>query len=162
MSDTDLQQLAALYSQLEASGMSAERRQHPRTQIAGHMPASLTRDGAPLLSVSVRDLSRSGVGLYSPTAIPANSRVTLQFVMASKPVRATCRIASCRADGKGRYILGLQFLQVTRLPPAAPQPPASADAIPAGQVTSVAEMLSSAEPAHVEDVVKRLGKLLAI
>jgi hypothetical protein len=104
----------------DAPSSPAERRQHPRTPPHGHVPATITREGAAPARLSVRDLSRSGVGLFSPSPMPEGQLCNLTLepagtANASRPaLRASCRIASCRLSPDGRYILGLQFLSITR------------------------------------------------
>jgi c-di-GMP-binding flagellar brake protein YcgR len=149
MPANDLDQLAALYDQLEAGGMSADRRRHPRTPVHGHLPATVQRPDKQPEAASVKDLSRSGVAIYFPCALTVGDQVVLRFHLAAKPIRANCRVSNCRHDQTtGRYVVGLEFVEVSR--------PASPITAPAP-----AEDLAASEQAQVGELTKRLGKLLA-
>ena len=159
---TEFNDLNALYEQLDAqTSPAAERRQHPRTFAKGHVPASVEVPGSAPVIVSIRDLSRSGVGIFSPHAIKLQAQVVVSFRLGARPVRATCKVVNCR-EHEGRFVVGMAFVEVKR-PPADAPPSGSVvakAAAPQGEMESTTEAARGADLGRVDDVVRRLSQVL--
>lgn len=155
---TELDDLMALYEQLSAvPEPSEERRRHRRTAARGHIPATLEVGAVMPIAVAVRDMSRSGIGVFVPNPIKVGARVTVSFRLGSGAVRATCRVANCREE-EGRYVVGMAFVEVSRPGPEAQAP--RADGGLQGTVTSAMDAVRGADAGHVEDVVRQLKRVI--
>ena len=92
-----------------------DRRRHPRVAVQGQVPTTLRRAAGETIEVSMRDLSRSGVGLFAPVPMEPGERVELVCESPGRPVlRAMCRVAACRTDEEGRHMVGLEFVEIAR------------------------------------------------
>jgi hypothetical protein len=155
----EINYLMDLYQRLEAETRPQERRRHPRSAVKGRVPATLEVAGTAPLAVGVRDLSRSGIGLLSPRPIKVGERVVVGFELENHPVRATCRVANCREGEKGRYIVGLAFIEIQR--PQRPAPPLGSGEMPEGQMLSAKEAMEGVDARAVNEVAQRLARLLS-
>src|SRR4051812_34930651 len=105
---TEISDLNALYDQLDAEvEPSKERRVHPRTSAKGQVPATRDLPGTPPINAAIRDLSRSGIGVYAPHAIMLGAQPVVSFYLGDRPVRTTCKIVNCRQTEGGRFIIGM-------------------------------------------------------
>jgi hypothetical protein len=147
-------EVMALLASLESAGGS-DRRRHPRTPAAHHVTAVVRRAGSAPLHAAVRDLSCSGVGIYSPIPMDPDAKLDIQLSPHGRPVQASCRVASCQLNADGRYAIGLEFIQIARVPvqsktttvvrPApAPAAPVELESDPAAHVDEVSARLQAA------------------
>jgi hypothetical protein len=165
---SDLNDLLALYQELEEGAEPPqERREHPRAFAKGHVPATLEIGGAMPVTVSVRDMSRSGIGVIGLILVKAGEQVVVSFRLRGGAVRARCRVANCREEEGGRYVIGMAFEEVSRAKAGGVPGPATAggggvapaDGL-AGECVPAMQVVAGADVAHVDDVVKRLGRAI--
>lgn len=98
----------------DAAAGKTDRRRFPRSPATGHVPAVVRRPGSATVRASLRDLSRSGAGLYSPVPLEPGEQVDLELDLHGRTLRAACRVATCRCGPDGRHILGLEFQAISR------------------------------------------------
>jgi c-di-GMP-binding flagellar brake protein YcgR len=95
--------------------MAAEQRVHTRYNV--RWKARLLLPDRSLFKVSVRNVSKGGVGLNFHEALPSRSRVQIEFLAPCKGeivrIRAACLVAhqTILSENKGVSI-GLKFIQM--------------------------------------------------
>ncbi len=118
MSESDDQRFAqlaaAVYAQ-SAAGALDERRRHPRTPAKGKLVTQLERKGGGVaVNAVVRDLSRGGIGLFSPVSLKRAEEFHLKVNLGSGLLHLKCKVANCRLGDDNRYIIGAHFVIVER------------------------------------------------
>ncbi|HZZ43190.1 MAG TPA: PilZ domain-containing protein [Tepidisphaeraceae bacterium] len=146
--------VAALLASLEEAE-GRERRRHPRTSTQNHTPATLRRSGSALIRVTIRDLSCSGAAVHTQSTMDVGEQVELTVEMPGKPpLRANCRVAACRLEADGRFVIGLEFLQISRAPSASSPAPQAGISTPTAPSTPT-------EISHAASVSERLEAFLS-
>jgi hypothetical protein len=152
----------ALAARLYANGGSIpgdERRRHQRTPVKGNIVATIMRAPAGPgdvrvvpITASVRDLSRSGIGLSCPRGLRRGEEFDLLVNLGNGVMRFTCRSCRCRLDDDNRYFIGALFLKIER----AAQTLCGHDMLH----PELAEPLDATGKEHLDQVQQRLNSML--
>lgn len=111
----ELERLAAL-SQRVGKGPRSERRRVVRRAALGVVSVVVEVRGRPgTVSGTLRDLSRSGVGLNLPAELAVGDRFEFRAVVGMRLLRAECQVANCRPADGGMYVIGAQMVKADRL-----------------------------------------------
>ena len=111
---------AELYKQITAALRSDANpdspRHEPRVGLAGEVTLINTSGPGPRAAkVRVRDVSRTGVGLYySQRFIKGQKFILLLHSNSSKPIWLVCTAAHCERTEAERYAIGARITQVLR------------------------------------------------
>jgi hypothetical protein len=87
-------------------------RVYPRAEVKGEVVATLEADGGVPIRAVVKDLSRGGMGLVSRVGLPVGVEFVVKVALGAKGMRARCRVANCRGNGCGGFLVGVQFVEL--------------------------------------------------
>jgi hypothetical protein len=91
---------------------TVEKRQRPRVGMRARADIRIIGPNGPgdPVSIHVRDLSKSGIGLMHNAAIPAGSRFILCFDSKGESTqKVTFEVAQCRSFGDGCFAIGARL-----------------------------------------------------
>ncbi len=109
----DNQLFRSVVSALRSSRSEGNKRVLPRVGLTAEVNISFVIDDhvQPMVSVRVRDLSRSGIGFLHSVAIPMAARVILQLpVPGQRPRFVLCVVKHCRPVAANLFAIGAVFI----------------------------------------------------
>jgi hypothetical protein len=122
--------LSELTDELTALRVRGERRSQSRLRLADAMAELRNGSDEPVWTGSIRDLSRTGIGLMTVDELPRRTSFRLQIsVPGHEPIESRARLVWQQPDGATRYASGCRFTRMSA------DAAASLDAVLSGAAT---------------------------
>ena len=121
--------------------------------MKGHVSATIQCPGKEPITATVRDLSRGGIGLILPNALPQNQQFIVQIQCDKGPPKMFCRVANCIQQDEWHFRVGAEFVQVERKTSNNP-------AEPIESIEAIIGNLNDSDAKTVREVQDRLAKAL--